>query len=67
MTRPVQDAMVSRLPAGGVTFLMGLLDGASPGEATTAACREAPSFDLQANLAEMIPAGVFTAVQHGGS
>ncbi|SAL33799.1 hypothetical protein AWB69_03069 [Caballeronia udeis] len=65
VTRPEQDVVVSRLPAGGATFLIDLIEGASLGEAIAAAFQEAPSFDLQANLAGMISAGVFTAVQHG--
>ena len=65
VTRPEQDVMVSRLPAGGATFLISLLQGTSLGEAIAAAFQEVPSFDLQANLAGMISAGVFTAVQHG--
>jgi hypothetical protein len=65
VTRPEQDVVVSRLPAGGATFLISLLEGTSLGEAVAAAFQEAPSFDLQANLAGMIAAGVFTAVQHG--
>ncbi len=65
MTRPEQDVVVSRLPAGGAAFLISLLEGASLGEAIAAAFQETPSFDLQANLAGMISAGVFTAVQHG--
>jgi hypothetical protein len=65
VTRPGQEVVVSRLPAGGATFLLNLLEGASLGEAVEAAFQETPSFDLQANLAGMISAGVFTAVQHG--
>jgi hypothetical protein len=65
VTRPEQDVIVSRLPAGGAAFLISLLQGASLGEAIATAFEEAPSFDLQANLAGMISTGVFTAVQHG--
>ncbi|MFK4447406.1 hypothetical protein ABH944_007704 [Caballeronia udeis] len=65
VTRPDHDVVVSRLPAGGATFLIALFEGASLGEAIAAAFQEAPSFDLQANLAGMISAGAFTAVQHG--
>jgi hypothetical protein len=65
VTRPEQDVVVSRLPPGGATFLISLLEGASLGEAVAAASQEAPSFDLQANLAGMISAGVFTAIEHG--
>jgi hypothetical protein len=35
------------------------------GAAIEAAFEEAPSFDLSANLAGMIAAGVFAAIQHG--
>ncbi|WP_031364506.1 DNA-binding domain-containing protein [Caballeronia sordidicola] len=65
VTRPEQEVIVSRLPAGGATFLAGLIGGATLGEAIAAAFAEAPSFDLQANLAGMISAGVLSAVQHG--
>ena len=65
VTRPEQEVIVSRLPQGGATFLISLLAGASLGEAVTTAFEDAPSFDLQANLARMISAGVFSAVQHG--
>lgn len=65
VTRPDQDVIVSRLPPGGAAFLICLLDGTSLGEAITTALEEAPSFDIHANLAGMISAGVFTAVQLG--
>jgi hypothetical protein len=65
VSRPQHDVMVSRLPDGGATFLIHLLQGASLGLAATAAFDEAPSFDLPANLAGMISAGVFAAIRHG--
>ena len=65
VTRPEQDVIVSRLPAGGATFLITLLAGASLCEAVAAAFDETSSFDLQANMAGMISAGVFSAIQHG--
>jgi hypothetical protein len=65
VTRPDQDVIVSRLPAGGAAFLIRLLDGASLGDAIAAAFEEAPAFDIHANLAGMISAGVFTAIQPG--
>ncbi len=65
VTRPEHDVTVSRLPAGGATFLSALLENASLGEAVAVAFQVTPSFDLQANLAGMISAGVFTAVQYG--
>lgn len=65
VTRPEQDVIVSRLPAGGAAFLTALIDGTSLGAAVATALKETTSFDLPANLAGMISAGVFTAVQHG--
>ncbi|KQR78451.1 hypothetical protein ASG35_08405 [Burkholderia sp. Leaf177] len=65
VTRPDQAVIVSRLPAGGAAFLIRLLDGASLGNAIAAAFDEAPAFDIHANLAGMISAGVFTAIQPG--
>jgi Putative DNA-binding domain len=65
VTRPDQDVIVSRLPEGGAAFLISLLDGASLGDAIATALEEAPSFDIHANLAGMISAGVITAVQLG--
>jgi hypothetical protein len=65
VTRPEQEVIVSHLPAGGATFLTGLLTGGSLGESVAAAFQEAPSFDLQANMVGMISAGVFAALQHG--
>ncbi|CAM3650015.1 DNA-binding domain-containing protein [Bordetella bronchialis] len=64
VTRPEQDVIVSRLPPGGAVFLVRLLEGAPLGAAAAAAFDEAPSFDLPANLAGMVSAGVFTAIQH---
>lgn len=65
LTRPEHEVIVSRLPPGGAAFLTRLLAGQTLGDAVSAAFEEAPSFDLQANLAGMISAGVFTAIQSG--
>ncbi|WP_438390140.1 HvfC/BufC N-terminal domain-containing protein [Caballeronia sp. DA-9] len=65
VTRPGHEVIVSRLPAGGAVFLAHLLDNASLGDAIAAAFEDAPAFDLHANLAGMISAGVFTAIQPG--
>ena len=65
VTRPEDEVLVSRLPAGGAAFLTHLLEGASLGEAVAAAFEEAPSFDIQGNLAGMLSAGVFTGIRHG--
>lgn len=65
VTRPDHDVVVSKLPAGGAVFLMRLILGATLGEAAEAAFEETSSFDLPANLAGMISAGAFTALQTG--
>ncbi|HEY0295559.1 MAG TPA: DNA-binding domain-containing protein [Bordetella sp.] len=65
ITRPGQDVVVSRLPAGGAAFLIGLIAGAPLGAAAAAAFDAAPSFDLPANLAGILSAGVFTSLQQG--
>jgi hypothetical protein len=66
VTRPEQEVIVTRLPAGGFVFLSTLIKGASLGEAAAIALEESASFDLAANLVGMISAGVFTAIQYGG-
>ena len=63
VTRPDQDVIVSRLPAGGAAFLIALIKGESLGAAAQAAFDETDSFDLPANLAAMISAGVFAGFQ----
>ncbi|MFT3813636.1 MAG: DNA-binding domain-containing protein [Acidovorax sp.] len=65
VTRPGMDIIVSRLPAGGAAFLTRLLAGGPLGAAAAAAFDEALSFDLGANLAGMVSAGVFTALHPG--
>ncbi|CAM3740060.1 Putative DNA-binding domain-containing protein [Bordetella sputigena] len=65
ITRPAHDVLVTRLPPGGAVFLNGLLAGIPLGLAATAAFQAEPAFDLSANLAGMISAGVFAAIQYG--
>lgn len=67
VTRPDNDVIVSRLPAGGARFLTALIGGTPFGAAAQAAFEETDAFDLPANLAAMISAGVFTAIQEGES
>jgi hypothetical protein len=62
ITRPLQDVMVSRLPAGGAVFLLALLEGMPLGVATATAFEQAPDFDLSVSLADMITAGVCTTI-----
>jgi Putative DNA-binding domain len=65
VARPAEDVIVSRLPAGGAVFLSALAAGECLADAVAMAFDETASFDLQANLAGMIEAGVFTAIQTG--
>jgi hypothetical protein len=65
ITRAGLDVVVQRLPAGGADFLTHLASGEPLGEAASAAFEASASFDLAANIAGMIEAAVFTAVQFG--
>jgi hypothetical protein len=62
ITRPGLEVVVRHLPPGGAVFLTQLLAGDPLGAAVAAAIDAAPSFDLPANIAGMIEAGVFTAI-----
>jgi hypothetical protein len=63
ITRPDMEVAVRLLPPGGAAFLKALIDGEMLGAAAAAAIAESLSFDLPANIAGMIEAGVFTAIQ----
>jgi putative DNA-binding protein len=63
--RPEMEVAVRLLPPGGADFLTNLIGGESLGAAAAAAFAETPSFDLAANIAGMIEAGVFTAINIG--
>lgn len=65
VTRPEDEVIVSRLPAGGAAFLMTLLEGEPLGAAVQLAFEESEAFDLAANLSAMISAGVFSAIEPG--
>jgi hypothetical protein len=65
VTRPEDEVIVARLPAGAAAFLLALIEGAPLGAAAQAAFDETDTFDLPATLAAMISAGVFAAVQLG--
>ncbi|ALL68449.1 Uncharacterized protein conserved in bacteria (DUF2063) [Paraburkholderia caribensis MBA4] len=67
VTRPDQEVLVSSLPPGGAVFLTMLMEGAPLGLAVSTAFDETSSFDLQANLAGMITAGVFAGIKFGES
>jgi Putative DNA-binding domain len=65
IARPHMEVAVRLLPPGGAVFLMTLIDGGTLAAAAATAFAEAPSFDLPANIAGMIEAGVFTAIHLG--
>jgi hypothetical protein len=59
------EVAVRLLPPGGAVFLMTLIGGGTLAASAATAFAEAPSFDLPANIAGMIEAGVFTAIHLG--
>jgi hypothetical protein len=65
VTRPEMEVTVRLLPSGGAVFLTSLIAGETLGEAAATAFAETPSFDLAANIAGMIEAGVFAAIHVG--
>jgi len=65
ITRPGLDVVVRRLPPGGAMFLTQLVSGETLGAAAAAAFEASASFDLSANIAGIVEAGAFTAIQHG--
>jgi Putative DNA-binding domain len=66
VTRPELDVVVRHLPEGGAVFLTGLMSGQTLGVAAASALRSSASFDIAANIAGMIEAGVFTSIDFGG-
>jgi len=65
VTRPEMDVMVRHLPPGGATFLAHLIQGETLERAAAAAFAETSSFDLAANVAGMLEAGVFATIDIG--
>lgn len=62
VTRPALDVQVRKLPRGGARFLAGLCAGQPLGQAAADATEAEPGFDLGANIAGMLDAGVFCDV-----
>ncbi len=60
VVRPHLDVQVRRLPVGGAAFLGALATGASLGDAALSTAAGYPEFDLAANLAGLIGAGLAT-------
>ena len=65
ITRPDFEVAVRHLPPGGAQFLLSLMSGKTLGEAATDAQNDTTSFDLVANLAGMLDAGVFASMKLG--
>ncbi len=65
ITRPGLEVVVRHLPPGGAIFLACLISGQTLGQAVSAAFEASTAFDLPANIAGMIEAGVFTAIDSG--
>ena len=65
ITRPDMEVAVRLLPPVGAAFLRTLIEGGTLGAAAATAIAETPAFDLAANIAGMIEAGVFTSIHFG--
>jgi len=65
ITRPGMDVEVRRLPPGGAAFLLSLLGGDTLGVAASEATEASSAFDLAGNLAGLLEAGAFGALQLG--
>jgi Putative DNA-binding domain len=65
VTRPRLEVAVRRLPPGGAVFLARVAAGEPLGAAAAAALSETRAFDLAANIAGLLDAGAFTAIEEG--
>jgi len=65
IARPDMEVAVRLLPPGGAAFLKALIDGGTLAAAAATAFAETASFDVAANIAGMIEAGVFTTIRLG--
>jgi hypothetical protein len=65
VTRPGLEVVVRRLPPGAAVFLSCLIAGEPLGAAVAAAFADGSEFDLSANIAGMIEAGVFNDIRNG--
>lgn len=63
VARPQFDVLVYALPPGGADFLCALASGVPLGAAAQSALARHPHFDLTANLALVLRAGLITATQ----
>jgi hypothetical protein len=67
IVRPAAEVVARSVPPGGAVFLMRLIDGGTLYAAADAALAEDGRFDLAANLAGLLAAGAFTAIERGSS
>jgi hypothetical protein len=65
VTRPRLEVVVRRLPPGGAVFLAELARGEPLGVAAAAAQADDAAFDLAGNIAGMLEAGAFIAMEEG--
>jgi hypothetical protein len=65
VTRPGLEVFVRHLPRGGAVFVSHLISGETLATAAAAAFAHSAEFDLSANVAGVLEAGAFTAVQQG--
>ena len=63
VARPRLEVEIRRLPKGGAAFILALKEGSPIGEAAAIALREAPEFDLEANLAGLITSGAIIGLR----
>jgi hypothetical protein len=63
IARPGMAVIVRHLPPGGAEFLSRLMRGEPLAAAAGAAYLDSPSFDLAPNIAGMLEAGAFSAIQ----
>lgn len=65
VARPAAEVEVRVMPEGGAEFVAALKGGRSLAEAAACGFRAHPAFDLSANLAALIGAGIFTGYSFG--
>ncbi|NWG24322.1 MAG: hypothetical protein HXY30_07910 [Pseudorhodoplanes sp.] len=63
VSRPDQQVLVRKLPAGSAAFLQALADGLTLSQAAEAAIAENAGFDLTSNLVALFASRIVTAVR----
>lgn len=62
VVRPRLEVEIRRLPPGGASFILALKEKKTLGEAAAVALKDAPSFELEANLAGLIASEAIVAI-----